>query len=162
AHHNLYLLGELLTLIESLERHDIAVMSFKGPLLAVAAFGNVSLREFSDLDLLIRERDIARACEVLAQSGLHCTHHPRGIKAYLRFGHELDFVGQDGAPRIDLQWRFAKKWLAFPVDHEAIWARSTCVACSGRSVRQPAPEDMVLILCGHPFRHCWSHLKWVS
>jgi hypothetical protein len=137
-------------------------MSFKGPLLAVAAFGDVSLREFSDLDLLIREPDIAKASAVLTRFGLHCTHHQRWIKPYLRFGHELDFIGPDSSLQIDLQWRFAKKWLPFPVDHEAIWQRSTYFACGGGLLRQPALEDLLLILCGHAFRHCWSRLKWVS
>ena len=33
---------------------------YKGPALATALYGNVALRTFGDLDLLIREKDIAR------------------------------------------------------------------------------------------------------
>jgi hypothetical protein len=162
ANHNLYLLGELLKIVEKLERERIAVIPLKGPVLAVTAFGDVSLRQFSDLDILIQERDISKARNQLAQLGFRCIHHPEWVEPYLRFGHELDFVSSDGGFRIDLQWRFAKKWLDFPLDPEAAWDRSFLAPLGGRLVRQLSLEDSMLMLCAHPYRHCWSCLKWIS
>jgi hypothetical protein len=162
AKHNLFLLGALLELVEKLEQAQIAVIPFKGPILAVKAFGDVSLREFSDLDLLIREQDIGRAQRLLTQLGFRYPFMAEWQEAYLRFGHELDFLSPEGAFKIDLQWRFAKKWLSFPLAPEALWERSSAIELAGRTVRQPSPEDYLLLLCGHAYRHCWSRLKWVS
>ena len=162
ALHNLFLLGELLKLVEELEQAQIAVIPLKGPVLAIAAFGDVSLREFSDLDLLIHEQDIGRAQQRLTELGFLCTFKAEWLEAYLRFGHELDFASSDGTFSVDLQWRFGKKWLPFPLTPEALWERSSTVQIAGRTVRQPHPDDYVLLLCGHAYRHCWSRLKWVS
>ncbi|MEO8630845.1 MAG: nucleotidyltransferase family protein [Betaproteobacteria bacterium] len=162
AKHNLYLLGQLLTILDEFERRQIAVVPFKGPMLAVTAFADVSLREFGDLDLLIHECDIGRAHGALVELGFRSAHHPDWVQPYLAFGHELDFISSDGGFQVDLQWRFAKKWLSFPLDHEALWNRTTSVSVGGRSVRQLCPEDAMLMLCGHAYRHRWSCLKWIS
>ena len=162
ANHNLYLLGQLLTILDEFERRKIAVIPFKGPVLAVTAFADVSLREFSDLDLLIQEPDLERARSALVELGFDLAHHPDWVSPYLRFGHELDFISRDGGFQIDLQWRFAKKWLAFPLDHSQVWSRTTLISVGGCVVRQLCLEDSLLLLCGHAYRHCWSSLKWIS
>jgi hypothetical protein len=162
ALHNLVLLGELLKLVDELEQAHIAVIPLKGPILAISAFGDVSLREFSDLDLLIHEQDIGRAQQRLTELGFLCTFKSEWLDAYLRFGHELEFARSDGAVTVDLQWRFAKKWLPFPLAPEALWERSSTIQIAGRAVRQPCPDDYVLLLCAHAYRHCWSRLKWIS
>jgi len=159
---NLYLLGELLKIVTRLERRGIRVIPFKGPLLASSAFGDVSLRQFSDLDILVAEQDIDVASAQLSEMGFRCAHRAEWVQPYLRFGHELDFVRDHDHARVDLQWRFAKKWVSFPVDVGAIWERSVVVQVGDISVRQPCPEDGLIILCAHAYRHGWSHLKWIS
>jgi hypothetical protein len=159
---SLYMLGELFKLLQLLERADIPAIPFKGPVLAATAFGDVSRREFSDLDILVREPDIHRACEVLTQAGFGLTSSPDWLAPYLSFGHELGFMSADRSFEIDLQWRFAKKWLAFPISPGSMWSRSFRSSIAGHSFLQPCPEDNLLMLCGHGYRHCWSHLKWIA
>jgi Uncharacterised nucleotidyltransferase len=161
ANRSLYLLGELVKILAALEDQQIAAIPLKGPVLAVTTYGDVSRREFSDLDILIQERDIARARDMLASMGFRCAHHNDWIEPYLFFGHELDFVSNDGTVQVDLQWRFAKKWLPFPVDPATVWDHSVGVTVAGHTLRQPSLEDSLLILCGHGYRHCWSRLKWI-
>jgi hypothetical protein len=162
ANHGLYLMGELVKLVEAFGRVQIDVIPFKGPVLAITAFGNVSCRQFSDLDLFIQEGDLSRACEILVKLGFRCTRHLHWVKAYSSFGHELGFLSTAGDFEVDLQWRFAKKWLAFPIDPVSVWNRSTRISVAGYTMRQPCLEDTLLLLCGHGYRHCWSHLKWIT
>jgi hypothetical protein len=42
---------------------------FKGPALAVQAYGDLSLRQYDDLDLLIHEADVPRAYQLLIANG---------------------------------------------------------------------------------------------
>src|SRR5215218_2458387 len=67
--HNLSLTRELLRLLRVFETHGIAAVPYKGPVLATFAYGNLALREFGDLDILVRRQDILRAGELLASSG---------------------------------------------------------------------------------------------
>jgi len=61
AFHNLFLTKELLKILTLFESHSIPAISFKGLVLAVSAYGNLSLRQISDLDILVRERDYHKA-----------------------------------------------------------------------------------------------------
>jgi len=57
------LTGELVRLLEAFRNRGIQALPFKGPLLAAQLYGDRALREFSDLDILVRtavrERAIA-------------------------------------------------------------------------------------------------------
>jgi hypothetical protein len=161
ANRSLYLLGELLKILAAFENAKIPAIPLKGATLAVTAYGDVSCRQFSDLDVLIQERDISRAREVLARLGFRCVHHSDWIEPYMRFGHELDFISSDGTVQVDLQWRFAKKWLSLPVDALTVWDHASSATIGGQSLRQASLEDTLLILCCHGYRHRWSRLKWI-
>ena len=69
ARHSLLLTGELLRLLPLFADHGVPAIPFKGPTLAVYAYGNLALRQFIDLDLLILPADLARARELLAAEG---------------------------------------------------------------------------------------------
>jgi hypothetical protein len=61
ARKNLRFTAELIRILNCLESHGIAAIPFKGPTLAESVYGNLALREFSDLDILVRQSDFPRA-----------------------------------------------------------------------------------------------------
>ena len=67
--HNLFMTGELFKLLDLFGAHGIGAIPYKGPTLAALAYGNLALREFDDLDLLLPERDIPRARDLLIAQG---------------------------------------------------------------------------------------------
>ena len=54
AHRALWLTLELLNIHRHLQTRGLEVLPYKGPVLAETLYGNVAMRQFSDLDLLIR------------------------------------------------------------------------------------------------------------
>jgi len=133
----------------------------KGPVLALSAYGDLSYRGFSDLDILIQEHDIARAVATLAELGFRCKRHNTWLKPYLSFGHELDFIRDNGDVFVDLQWRLSKRWLSLPVNSSELWNRAQSTMISGYRLSQLSAEDTILFLCTHGYRHCWSRLIWI-
>ena len=61
----LHLIGKQLRVYKLFKENDIPVALFKGPLLAQLAYGEISLRQAGDIDVLI-ERQTFRAREELA------------------------------------------------------------------------------------------------
>src|SRR5438309_495022 len=55
AWHNIILSRELLRLLSLFETHGIPAIPYKGPALAASAYGNLSLRQFCDLDVLLHK-----------------------------------------------------------------------------------------------------------
>jgi len=54
--HNFFLTKELLELLTLFEAHCIPASPYKGPALAIMAYGNLALRQFSDLNILVHKR----------------------------------------------------------------------------------------------------------
>ncbi len=66
---NRVLAQELVVLCEAFDAHGVPVMPIKGATLAVSAYGDLTLRDFSDLDLLVPKGSIAEAQAVLLAQG---------------------------------------------------------------------------------------------
>src|ERR1700681_921232 len=64
-----FLTGKLLRLLELFQAAEIPVIPLKGPVLAQILYGDPVLREFEDLDLLVRKRDVLRALQLLNAHG---------------------------------------------------------------------------------------------
>lgn len=63
--YNRHLTAELVRLMGLLEAAGVAAITFKGPVLAAMAYGSIELRQFSDLDILVRQADLPRVAEIL-------------------------------------------------------------------------------------------------
>jgi len=53
----LVLTAELIKIVDLLQSEGIQAIPYKGPALAVQAYGEIALREFDDLDIILRQRD---------------------------------------------------------------------------------------------------------
>ena len=62
----LWFASELLRITHHLAKKEIRAIPYKGPVLAQSAYGDLALRHFSDLDLLISPRDFDQAKNALS------------------------------------------------------------------------------------------------
>src|SRR6516225_9785597 len=69
ARRNLAWVREWLNLLAALAGAGIPIISFKGPALSLIAYRNLSLREFTDLDFLVRPRDVVKARALFIRNG---------------------------------------------------------------------------------------------
>ena len=153
-------LGRVLDL---LDRNGIPAVPLKGPALATLAYGDLTLRAFSDLDLLIPRNDVARTMDLLAgmwfrlESGLHWSC----ASACLRSKEgELSFRRADGV-RLDLHWRLLPDYFASSLDGERVWEHLGAMRLAGRDVPALSTEDLLLFLCAHGSKHRWECLGWL-
>src|SRR6185503_8502263 len=105
THTNLLLTGELIKLLDSLDARGIPVIPLKGPTLAVRAYGDIGLRQFSDLDVLVRQSDVSRIQALLIENGF--TPHQRLTSAQdaalQRFDCSCNFISKHGVA-LDVHW----------------------------------------------------------
>ncbi len=66
---NILLTHELQKLLALFADNDVRAVPYKGPALALQLYGNVALRQFSDLDILVHPRDVLRARDLLLAEG---------------------------------------------------------------------------------------------
>jgi Uncharacterised nucleotidyltransferase len=162
ARHNLLLTVELLRLLNLFMAHGIHAIPFKGPVLAALAYGNLALREFRDLDILVHQRDVLRAKSLLIAQGYKpMLQFPHGEGATYLQARDYIFVREDGGVRVDLQWRITGRAFSFPLDTERLQNHSKSISLAGTTVPYLPPQDLLLILCVHGCKHRWERLKWI-
>lgn len=174
AARSLQLSFALSNLLDRLSR-QIDVIPFKGPLLAAGAYGDVSLREAGDLDLLVKQQDIVRAADLLSSLGhrpIFPTSTPREAAflqrltgdrraRYLRRHCEHHLVSQSMRINVDLHWAIALREFSLQIDIDALWRRARTITFQGCPTLAMCPEDELLVLCINGAKDCWSRLDRV-
>ena len=163
ATRNTLLAGEMARLARLFEAEDIPVLAYKGPALARQAFGDIRLRRFVDLDVIVRRRDAGRAGKLLQSQGYT---KPEGLTAsheqfLLRRQHNLAYTRDGGLMIVELHWEVAPAHFAAVPIEESVWERAAAVRLFGAEVRCPSPEDLLLALAVHGTKHLWERLAWV-
>jgi hypothetical protein len=159
---NRLLVQELVVLCEVFAAHGVPVIPIKGATLAVSAYGDVTLRDFDDMDLIVPEDSIAEAQAVLLAQGYERkdpsfepgeTDHEEGPYHV--------FIKKRTLFRVDLQSVMAHQYFAFQLDRPEFWQRQMLVPLANKTVQGLAPEDLLIVLCVHGSKHAWEQLKWV-
>lgn len=143
---NLAFVGELRRILRLFQERGTAVLPFKGPALAVAAYGNLTLRQFGDLDILVHEADVGKAREALATLGYRLDTQERDW--------EYHFVDEQRQLTVDLHQRLASRYFPSPGDFESLHARRRAVQVGGEEVATLSQVDELLLLCIHLAKDC--------
>jgi hypothetical protein len=163
ASRNMLLAGELVRIARLFGEAGVPLLAYKGPALAVQAYGGLALRRFVDLDVIVGRRDVARAGEMLSSLGFG---KPAGLaesqeKFLLRWQHNLAYTRDGGRMIVELHWEVSPAPFArVPVD-EGVWARAPSVEIFGAAVKCLSAEDLLVALSVHGTKHLWERLAWV-
>ena len=161
ASKNLFLSTELLKIDTLFEDHGILAIPFKGPTLAESVYGDISLRSFWDLDILVHRHNALKALNLLISQG----YRPQveldinQIRAYLRTEYDIAMISDSGKVLIELHWEMTGKFLAYSLDLESLEDRIQLGELVGRQIRQLSPEDLFAYLCIHGAKDCWNKLE---
>lgn len=159
---NRSLAHELVVLCEALSARGVPVIPIKGATLAVLAYGDLALREFTDLDLLIPKASIAETQRVLLSQGYkRKTNDVEVNRINDNEGPYHVFIKKRPISRVDLQWVMAHQHFTFWLDRPEFWRHRIPVTLENRTVPGLSPEILLIVLCVHGSKHAWEQLKWV-
>jgi hypothetical protein len=157
--YNRHLAAELVRLMSLLQAAGVPAVSFKGPVLAAMAYGSIELRQFVDLDILVRQTDLARIADILTAEGYLSPHTRREGLATGYFQECEDaFFADGGMGAVDVHWKVTPRVFRFAPDEESFWHRARAVDLEFGTVAAIAPEDLLLYLCVHAAKHGWVAL----
>ena len=160
----LYLTGKALEVQRLLNAHSIENALFKGPLLSELAYGEVSLRQAGDIDLLIRPEDFKRTKELLESLGyqMHPQLTPAQQASHLAFHCEIQFVRDDWFTVIDLHWGLSPRSFVFGLTEDEVMSRLQTVSFAGDEIKTFSTEDLIVYQAMHGAKHLWRRLEWVA
>lgn len=160
----LHLIGKQLRVYKLFKEHGIPVALFKGPLLSQTAYGEISLRQAGDMDLLISRQRFDQARMLLESLGyqMYPNLTPAQLATHLNFHCELAFVCDDWFTVVDLHWELAPRSFVFKVKADEVMSRLQTVCVGGTQVETFSAEDLVLYQAMHGAKHLWRRLEWIA
>jgi hypothetical protein len=161
AARNLIFADELSSVLKAFADVGVDAIVFKGPALAVSAYGDLALRRFVDLDVMVRRADVARAIEVMSGKGYASARplNPEQQALLQRTQHNLQF--RRGRLIVELHWQVSPELFASSVTAEELWQNLETVQVNKTQVKTLLPEDLLFSLCVHGSRHLWQRLAWI-
>lgn len=163
AMRSLQLTGELVAAMRALVDSGVDAMPFKGPTLAAIVYGNLSLRQFEDLDILVPRRELERARNALLAVGyapvLPLSEDQRA--SIVMSGHHEQLAHAATGTTVELHWSLNNRALTHDSFEHHWWEDRQPVSIGGVMMRTLGPERLLLYLCMHGGKHSWRRLSWL-
>jgi hypothetical protein len=158
----LHAVSHLSGVVRSLRNAGVGVVSLKGPLFSTWLYGDLGMRRFADLDLLIEPHQRARAFETLVEAG----YSLRGgmsiatARAVYAGTGAWPLAHPAGFP-LDLHWRSQARGFASPVRPGEVLRDSITTPGAGGDMRIPCPTHAATLALLHAAKHLWTSLELV-
>jgi putative nucleotidyltransferase-like protein len=156
--------AELIKIMELFRSAGIQAIPYKGPLLAVEAYGDVTLREFEDLDIVLRQRDVVKASEILLDLGYRAKFPwilAPGSASTVVPG-EYNFRDETRRMMVELHTELTLRHFPVRPDLDDLVLRLAPVLLSGHELATFGAEDMLPMLCIHGSKDFWERISWIA
>jgi hypothetical protein len=163
AARNQFLTEKLRNVLRLLEAERIQVIAYKGPALAQQAYGDIALRQFNDLDVMVRLEDMPRVSRILRAEGYEPQWQltPAQEAAYLRADCERLFAFREETVFLDVHWAIVRNYFSLRLNQDDFRRRAQTLSLGETTVSSFAPEDSLIILCVHGSKDLWARLIWI-
>ena len=160
----LYLTADLLRILEIFRSKGIEAASYKGPVLAAQAYGDVALREFEDVDIVLRQRDLPAAHEVILGLG----YRPKfewilspGASASLVPG-EYNYRDIERRAMVEIHTELTLRHYPVAPNMDEFFQNTVPVRVADHDVPTFSPEYLLPMLCIHGSKDFWERFSWVA
>lgn len=160
----LFLTAELLRINERLRQRGIPSLPYKGPILAQMAYGDATLRQFDDLDIVVRQSSMMQVYNEMDSLG----YMPRFSRERFLAGHGENVPGEyvfvHNVHRAIVEFHTEATLRHFPraPQLESMLNRATAISMNNQPVSTFSLPDTLLMLCVHGAKDFWSRLVWVA
>jgi hypothetical protein len=139
-------------------------LPYKGPVIAAQAYGDVSLRQFDDLDIILRHRDVPKAHEIILRLGYAATFPPlisSDLQSAIVPG-EYKYYSEARDAIVELHTELTLRHFPVAPNLAEFASRRVEVNLGGHCVETLSPEDALIALCMHGSKDFWARLVWVA
>lgn len=150
---NMLLMGHFQQIAAAFKARNIDLIPLKGIYLSDVLYGDLSLRQFSDLDLLVRPEQSDAALSCLHEMG----YSHKGIPMSQFVAAHQDVVhfppmSKQGVS-VEIHIRLHQKSMPYQVHVPSLWEEAQPEKVHGASVLAFNTEDLLLHLCLHLDKH---------
>jgi hypothetical protein len=161
---NLHSTFKLIEIAQILEKNRIAILPFKGTTLAKRAYNNLALRQYVDLDILVKPKDFEKTVEILLANNFELISNTFEFKRkplFLRHKKDIGLINSEDNIRIELHWKLSGSHFALPLEIDELWNRLETINLGGKEINVLPFYDLFVYLCLHGSRHKWEKFSWI-
>lgn len=159
--YTLKLSAELFRILDQFATEKIAALVVKGPVLAMQAYGDPAMRSYGDLDLLVRQRDIRRATELMLAAGYQAAVSTTAIDSGKIPGQYL-FSKPEAKLLVELHNDLTLRYFPRRLPLEKFFDRQIRVRLDAHDAPALCVEDELVLICIHGAKHFWERLIWIA
>ncbi|NIU88371.1 MAG: hypothetical protein GWN56_14205 [Nitrosopumilaceae archaeon] len=149
---NLFLTSVLLKVLKDLKMIGIEAVAHKGPVLSKMLYDDITIRDFTDIDIIVYKKDVIKAKEYFIQNGYSPQFDLNGYKEdyYLNSKYYyINFLRDDGKAALDLHWALAAPNYGFSRGLKHFSSKLDKIQLNNVSLDVLKAEDLFLQLCIH-------------
>ncbi|MGK7943569.1 MAG: nucleotidyltransferase family protein [Microcystaceae cyanobacterium] len=139
---------ELFRLLNLFEKEGISVLPYKGPTLALSTHGNLAIRHWWDLDLLVDISYFQKAKDLLID---------QGYQPQKQLSWEESLINQKTGVSVDLHQNITSDYFPLKYDFQHFWQRSELENFYDTNIHCFLPEDLLIILCVQVVKDSWEN-----
>jgi hypothetical protein len=151
----------LMRLLDLFAGTGLATLVVKGPALSVQAYGDPGVRQYGDLDLLVCDRDIRRATEILTKSGYDARVSLAAIDSR-KIPGEYVFRVKKNRLLVELHTERTLRYFPRALVLDEFFERQIRVRVDACEVPALSREDELVMHCVHGAKDLWVKLLWVA
>jgi Uncharacterised nucleotidyltransferase len=159
AGRNLRLAAKLVEITARAEAAKIALVPYKGAVLAEMAYGNLGLRDFVDLDFILPHRDLRATWDLLEGLGYR-PMNPALAAPGAPIPGEYVFLSTENV-QVEVHTELTLRHFPSPPDLDPLIAAREAVKVAGRRVMTFSREDTLTLLAVHGAKDFWAQLLWI-
>jgi hypothetical protein len=161
---NMLMSAELIRIMKLLNENNIEALAFKGPTLSQMAYGDITLRQYVDLDVLTRKEDIYKIDALLQKEGYKRLFAitPAQEKVYIQYSHDIGLIHPKKGIHFEMHWAFLDDDYPMQVGLEDFWKATQIVKINGHDIPTFSNENLLYYLCIHGSKHLWERIEWIK
>ena len=161
---NMLMTSELIKIMQLLRENSIEALAFKGPALSQMAYGDITLRQYVDLDILVKKKDIYKIDTLLKERGyqrvIKLTANQE--KLWLMLKHDLGLYHPKSGVHFEMHWSLLDEDYPIQIDQNALWVNPQTVRINQQEIKTFPTEELLLYLCIHGSTHLWERIEWIK
>ena len=157
----LSLIAEMIGILNRFSEAGIQSLVLKGAALSLQAYGDATARQYGDVDLLVRQKDIYRATEIMTLAGFNADV-PLAAVAAGKIPGEYLFSRPNSKVIVELHTEKTLRYFPNTLAMERLFDQNATLDLNGHAVPTLSSEDAVVAMCTHGAKHCWERLMWIA
>lgn len=153
--------AELFHLVDRFASRGIGLLAIKGPALAVQAYDDPAMRQYGDLDFLVRQKEIHSATQLMIEDGFEAAIPLHAIAAG-KIPGQYFFSQPESNLIVELHNEQTLRYFPKKLPLEKYFQRQMKIKIDAREVPTLALEDTLVQICIHGAKHFWDRLMWIA